>query len=252
MSSSTSQPTTVVIGPKTRYGQALAAELLERGEPVVLVARDAADVAALASVADSGATVVDASTADLTAETAKVAGSAGSVRLAIGALGPIHPHEPAVAADAACVTRDLELVRAVLATGLPTHVVLISTILTLAPGDERRYYGGWKGVVEQQVAHLVDQTRDARLSVLYPGRLFYAPGSAIWKRMHATYRRLVSVTLDLTLDRPRSRVVGIDARIWLAVRSISLALRSLTGSWTRATPPGGGQDVGGWQRHGEV
>lgn len=216
---------TVVIGAKTRFGRALV-ERVRGSEPVLVVARDAADAAALATVFSAGAPVqvLDASQGELSS-TVKASG-ASRVRLVVAALGPVHPELPAYEADAPGVSRDLGLVGQVLDAGVPVQVVLVSTILALAPGEDRRYYGGWKGVVEQQLRQLVEDRPEATLSVLFPGRLV-EPGARVWQRVHASYARLVSVTLALPTDRGVSRLVGLDTRIWLLVRSVSFGLRSL-------------------------
>lgn len=216
---------TVVLGPKTRFGQALVARV-RQSEPVLLVARDAADAAGLETMfsASGDVQVADASQGGLTS--AIKASGASQVRLVVAALGPVHPEQPAYDVDGAAVGRDLALVTQVLDAGVPVQVVLVSTILALAPGEDRRYYGGWKGVVEQQVRQLVEEHPGATLSVLFPGRLV-EPGARVWQRVHASYARLVSVTLALPSDRGVSRLVGLDTRIWLLVKSVSFALRSL-------------------------
>ena len=214
---------TVVIGPKTRFGRTLVDRLRER-EPVLLVARDAADADLLRSTVAAGVPVADGSLGEL--GSAIKATGATQVRLVVAALGPVHPEQPSYDVDGPAVTRDLGLVGEVLDTGLPVQVVLVSTILALAPGEDRRYYAGWKGVVEQQVRQLVDERPAASLSVLYPGRLV-EPGARVWQRVHASYARLVAVTLALPTDRGVSRLVGLDTRIWLFLRSVSFAARSL-------------------------
>lgn len=214
---STGSTLTVVLGPKTRFGRALVDRL--GGEPLVLVARDDADAAELRGLFAGVTVATGAELAD-----AVRASGADRVRLVVAALGPVHPVAPAYDADAAGVARDLGLVRDILAGTLPVHVVLVSTILALAPGEDRRYYGGWKGVVEQQLRQLAEDRQAAgtatSLSVLYPGRLTLS-GSGL----HASYSRLVDAALRIR--EGQSRIVGLDTRIWLLVRSISFALRSL-------------------------
>lgn len=216
---------TVVLGAKTRFGRALVQRVRE-DQPILLVARDGADAGTLHDSFDAAGQVqvVDGSRGEL-ASAIKGTG-ATQVRLVIAALGPVHPEQPDYDADSPAVGRDLGLVGQVLDAGVPVQVVLVSTILALAPGEDRRYYGGWKALVEQQVRQLVDEHPAATLSVLYPGRLV-EPGARVWQRVHASYARLVSVTLALPADRGGSRLVGLDTRIWLWVRSVSFGLRSL-------------------------
>lgn len=229
--------TTVLIGPKTRLAREIVA--LAGGEPVLAVARDADDAAALPTHPGlDGVTVVDGAAGDLTARVGDL--GSGPVRLVITALGPLHPETPQTSYDAASVVRDLEFVRQVIATDRPTQVVYVSTILALAPGDDRRYYGGWKGIIEEQVQQFVDDRNaaggHATMSVLYPGRLLDAADRKGRLRLHTSYARLARVTLAAAGDTPSGRPVGIDSRFWLCVRSISFALRSLKPATRRSVP----------------
>lgn len=229
----------VLIGPKTRLGREVVAQL--GGEVLIAVARDAADAAVVAGLPGlDPSRVVDAASGQL-AERVAALGS-GPVRLVVAALGPVHPEAPRTSYDAAGVVRDLAFVEQVLAAGRPVRIVLVSTILALAPGADRRYYGGWKALVEQQLQQLVDEcTRaggQATLSVLYPGRLLDAAQRRGRLRLHTSYQSLARRALATgSSDRAVERTVGIDSRIWFAVRSISLALRSLTPSTRRSVPP---------------
>lgn len=230
---------TVLIGPKTRLGREVVAQLA--AEPLIAIARDAADAAVVAGLPGlDPSRVVDAASGQL-AERVAALGS-GPVRLVVAALGPVHPETPRTSYDAAGVVRDLAFVEQVLAAGRPVRIVLVSTILALAPGADRRYYGGWKALVEQQLQQLVDAcTRaggEASLSVLYPGRLLDAAERRGRLRLHTSYQSLAHRALATGgSDRAVERTVGIDSRIWFLVRSISLALRSLTPSTRRSVPP---------------
>lgn len=228
--------TTVLFGPKTRVGRAVVERLRGTGEDVVLVARGAADASALASATGDGVRVVDGGRDDLGA----AVGGTDRLRIVVAALGPVHPETPDVAADAAGVVRDLALIEQVLDTGARTQVVLVSTILALAPKQERRYYGGWKSLVEQQLDHLVGLRGDrCTMSVLHPGRL-----SSRQHRTKASFDRVAEVALSLDPDRSVSKLVGRDTRIWLLLRSISLAGRSLLGSWGRSATSARSADSG--------
>jgi len=224
---------TVILGPKTRLGRAVADRLRSGGETVLLVARDAADADALGGVGE----VVDA---EDVAERVAATG-AGSVRLVVAALGPVQAPGlvPDLAGESPRVLRDLAVVEQVLGSGLPVHVVLVSSVIALAPGEDRRYYGGWKNLLEEQLDQRVADHPGCGLSVLYPGRLVESHRKST-QRVHTTYARLAEAVLALDPARPRSRVVGIDSRIWLVVRSISLCTRSLASSWGRTRPSSGG------------
>jgi hypothetical protein len=243
---------TVLIGPRTRLGREVLRQV--DGQPALAVARHADDAALVGVLPELGAAaVVDGSSEDLRARVADL--GTGPVRLVVTALGPVHPQTPATAQDVPSVLRDLAYVEQVLDAGRPVRVVLVSTVLALAPGEDRRYYGGWKAVVEQQLQQLVDDRRaaggDASLSVVYPGRLLDAAERRGRLRLHTSYARLAEIVLTKAVTAPSGRPVGIDSRFWLLVSSISLALRSLTPSTRRSIPPAPSIGVNGSRLSGE-
>ena len=217
--------TTVVLGPKTRLGSTLLANA-GPDAAVYAVARDDLDRTELAS---SGATVIDAhSSGPLMHDTRP-----SSLRIHVCALGPVHPESARPEDDASFVERDLDIVARLLgeAEGREAHVVLVSSILALAPAADRAYYAGWKNVVEEKLASIVAAHPGGRLSVLYPGRLMTAEErTRPWHRMHTTFERLATLMNDVSEGPARSRTVGLDARIWLMTRSASLVVTSLSGS----------------------
>jgi len=216
---------TVVTGPKTRLGQALIASAPSAGATYA-VARGEVD---LATLDRSAATVVDGS-----APTPLLDGvEAEAVRLHVCALGPVHTWTLDPDNDAAHVERDLDVVARLLdeAGDRPTHVVHVSSILALAPGADRTYYGGWKNLVEGRLAMLVDAHPRAELTVLYPGRLMAASERRRpWHLSHTTYDRLARLMHDVSAGPARSRIVGLDARAWLLARSLSLTATTLSGT----------------------
>jgi hypothetical protein len=216
---------TMVLGPKTRLGAALLADSTPE-RPVYAVARDTQDRADLAS---TGVPMVGAGTAG------PLLGGIlpTAARIHVCALGPVHPETAKPDQDAADVARDLGLVARLLdeLVGSDVHVVLVSSVLALAPGADRAYYAGWKNLVEEELAHLVDQHPSARLSVLYPGRLLAATERRRpWHRMHTTFERLAALMQRMGDGPGRSRIVGLDARTWLMARSASLLATVLSGS----------------------
>ncbi|MCX6408093.1 MAG: hypothetical protein NTV28_14345 [Propionibacteriales bacterium] len=211
----------VLVGPRTRVGRSLLA--LREG-PVLAVSRDAADTAAL-----QGADVLDVAGDDVDARLA----GAPAVDVAVCALGPVHPGVPDHDRDVAGLRRDLGLLRRVLgaADGRPVRIVLVSSVVALAPTPDRRYYGGAKSLVEQLLLELVAAHPHARLDVLYPGRLLAAgERTRPWHRLHARFDRVAAlVEQALRSSQPvgRRRVVGLDARLWLLVRSLSLVVQAV-------------------------
>lgn len=228
--------TTVLIGPRTRLGLELAKQV--KGQ-VLAVARDADDARSIRALAPlAGVEVADGSAGELTP---RLAAGEGPVHLVVAALGPVHPGRPRASYDGPTVLRDLGFVEQVLAAGRPTRIIHVSTVLALAPAEDRRYYGGWKDVVEQQLQQLADDRctagGDATLSVLYPGRLLDASERRGLLRLHTSYAQLARVVVTTTAGPPVERAVGIDTRIWLLKTSISFALRSLRLRSRRSSTP---------------
>ncbi len=211
--------TSVVLGPKTRLGQEIIAQAVARGEDVVAVARDERDAAALEG---SGAqVVVGPSAADF----------AASSVIYVCALGPVHTTDPVDhVATSAAVERDLAVIEKILAASSKVRVVLVSTVIAVAPGADRRFYGGWKCLVEQELLDRV-VAGGAELSVVYPGRLMAdADMRRPWHRLHTRYFRLAQIVVKAGAGSPTSRVVGVDARMWLMKRAFAVLFSSLTGS----------------------
>lgn len=228
---------TVVFGARTRLGRAVL-DGIPRSAPVLLIARDPArhpsDSAELETLARgrSGTRVVGMAELSTLALPAGVDG----LRVVIAALGPIHPTDADAASpfteDAARVEAEIHALTRVLAAaraaGVAVSVVFVSTVLALAPGRRRRYYGGWKSLMEQLVEEAVERSSDGTLSVIHPGRIRTDESPLRpWQRVHASYARVAASVLAASSGPPQRRLVGVDARIWLVVRSISFALASL-------------------------
>lgn len=213
--------TAIVIGPRTRAGQAVVDRSVARGDDVFVVARHDADAEALAG---GEATILRVDQdVDLLGE------GTGPVRILVCALGPVHPEEARAADDTAAFLRDLGFIERLLAaiSGRPASIVLISTVIALAPGEDHRYYGGWKCLVEQQLGRSIDLLAPrASFSVVYPGRLADGSGRLV-PGLHATHRRLAATVDGLADGCSRSRIVGADARLWMAARGLRLLIGSL-------------------------
>lgn len=209
--------TTIVVGPRTRAGQAVVERATSRGGDVFVLARHSADVAAL-----SGGTA----TVLRVGQDVDLLGEAdGPVRIVVCALGPVHPDEARAEADAQAFLRDLGAIERLLAatSRRQVGVVLISSVIALAPGPDRRYYGGYKALVEQQLGETIARTSpQATLSVVYPGRLVDGPARRVLPGLHLTYRRLASTIDSLAAGPARARVAGFDARLWLFANGLRL------------------------------
>jgi hypothetical protein len=217
-SSSTAATPLVLVGPRTRLGRRLAEQ---HTGPVLPVSRGADDDADLS---------LPALAVDGSGVAAALVG-APAVELALCALGPVHPGPVDLERDAASVRRDLDFVAAVLsaADGRPVRVVLVSSVVALAPGPDRRYYGGAKAQVEQMLVSLLADHPAASLDVLYPGRIVDVDErTRPWHRLHADFARVAAlVQKALHVGSARRRVVGLDARLWLGARALSLVVSGL-------------------------
>lgn len=160
----------------------------------------------------------------------------GDVRVYVCALGPPHPDLPRTGLDADGVVAGLHSVEKVLEVnaGGTTHVVLVSSVLALTSSADRRYYAGWKQIVEQELVRVVGEHAGARLSVLYPGRLIGPTGRRRpWQLLHTTYDRLAGLVVRSGDESAKSRVVGLDARAMLVARGLSAAISAVSGKAPR-------------------
>lgn len=218
--------TTIVVGPRTRAGRAVVARAVQAGDDVFVLARHADDSAAL-SGGDGTVLRIDEGSDLLGLE---VFGSGGgAVRIVVCALGPVHPDAVRSSVDARHLQRDLGAIGQLLAAASSREVgvVLISSIIALAPGPERRYYGGFKCLVEQELAGLVARhSPQATFSVVYPGRIVDGPARRLLPGLHTTYRGLAAA-VDTLGQSSRARISGIDARLWLVVNSARLLLTAV-------------------------
>lgn len=148
------------------------------------------------------------------------------------AFGVIHPGV-AASADLQKTGADYAALKRILRkySDLPIHLVLISSVLALCPRPGREYYAGWKNVVEGFMRHRADKHRTVRLSVFYPGRLVEATTlGRPTAFLHTSYQKMAEhVVSAVQQNRCRDLVVGLDARLWLALRSLGLVWSALTG-----------------------
>ena len=141
------------------------------------------------------------------------------------ALGPVHTGAPRTDRDLESGFADLDFLQTLLAlyAPQPVHVVYLSSVLALAPRRSRRYYAGWKLLVEGALDAWVARSKGASLSVVYPGRLVEKGG--LRQRVHTPYSRAAELVAKMVLARRvcRRRVVGWDSRILLFLRGLTLS-----------------------------
>ncbi len=211
----------VVVGPRTRLGRELVARARARGETVVVIARHDRDVAALEQEygADPGVRIRLAGDADRDA----------AARIWICALGPVQSEDRV---DPSAVEQELADLAGLVTPG--AHVVLVSTVLVLAPTPDRRYYAGWKSLVEARVRTIATE-RHAHVSVLHPGRLVDRNAQkSLSDFVHTPYPKLAGLVEGCNSTGPLVRTVGLDARMWLLFRGARVASVALTGRPGRA------------------
>ena len=174
----------------------------------------------------------------------------GCITVLLCAFSVIHPVTPDWSSHCEATRRDIEILARLLQKfrGQVIKLVFISSVLAispatcgqgLAPGTgpgvnqlpQRTYYVGFKCLAEAMITDLLTNQEGASLSVLYPGRLvsqksLLSPLSFL----HTTYRRfaqrLVRIANSCT---PHREIVGLDARILLALKALGLLIRAVFG-----------------------
>lgn len=219
-----STPVHVVIGPRTQLGAALLKRL--EGQDVVAVARHERDEQALTEVA--GARVAQAADASVA-----VAGEADLV-LHVCALGPIHPEAPRPD-DAERFAAELATIDAIVAaTTGSVRIVFVSSVIALAPTPDRRLYGGWKNLAEEHLDRIaLHHGSRVTVSVVYPGRIVDpSQRSGLSDRISSTFEKVARRLLAEASRKPRRAVVGTDAKVWSALRAMSLVVHVVRPSRT--------------------
>lgn len=213
---------TIVVGAKTRLGAAVVSLLEAHDEPFSLLARHAEDARVLYQ-RHPGATVLQVG------PDAHVA--ATDIRLLVCALGPAHPASPDLPAASASLASELVMLQQLLSRACGrVHAVLVSSAVALVPTRDRCYYGGFKNLAESGLAQVLRSCPDARLSVIYPGRLVGDDGGRIRGWLGTRYASLARTLLTTAAQSDsRHRLIGVDARMWMALRLLGLLLVSIRG-----------------------
>lgn len=219
-----SAPVHVVIGPRTQLGAALLAKL--EGQDVVAVARHDRDAQALTDVA--GARVAFA------ADAPGVLAADADLVIHVCALGPIHPEDPRPD-DADRFEAELAAIEAlVAATSGAVRIVFVSSVIALAPTPDRRLYGGWKNLAEERLDRIaLRHGARVTVSVAYPGRIINrSERSGLSDRLSSTFEKVAHRLLSEASRGPRRVIVGIDAKVWSALRAMSLVVHVVRPSGT--------------------
>ena len=224
-----SAPVHVVIGPRTQLGAALLKQL--EGQDALAVARHERDAQALSDL--GGARVALAADAP-----DALAGDADLV-IHVCALGPIHPEDPRPD-DAARFEAELATIEAlVAATSGSVRIVFVSSVIALAPTPDRRLYGGWKNLAEEHLDRIaLRHGSRVTVSVAYPGRIVDpSERSGLSDRLSSSFAKVARRLLSEASRGPRRVIVGIDAKVWSALRAMSLVVHVVRPSGTPILTP---------------
>lgn len=149
------------------------------------------------------------------------------------ALGMIHPGESHFDAESGNALRDIRVLEQVAHAyaAVPLRIVMVSSVVALAPPRARTTYGGWKSLLEGAVESAARDAPRTSLAVIYPGRLverrqIRRPGSLV----ATSYLNLATMLMGATTrDDDTREIHGVDARLWLAARGSALALQAARG-----------------------
>lgn len=210
----------LIVGGKTRLARALFAAALASGREAFVVHAGADERTALL---------------DLYPASALLEASQGIERptlcIFVCALGLTHPERPDLPRHADRLHRDAALLLALVqsqAAGI--HVLLVSTVIALAPPRDRCHYAGFKNLAESVVAAQLQGVEGAMLSVFYPGRLVDRPSAAGMSARLATPHEVLAQKMLRTAagGRPAQCIVGIDARLWLFFHAARMLIQSVS------------------------
>ena len=208
----------VLFGPRTRLAQSVLADDWVRGQSLICVARTPVEAEWIRGACPSSEILLGWNPAGIRWV------NGGPAGVLMCAAGVIHPGLECLETDHRAVLRDLGILEAIVRSqaGESVHVVFMSSVLALGRSPGRGYYAGWKAIMEGAVAGIVANAPRALLSILYPGRLMEERSIARPMSFLSTqYRRAAQAMIQAARSTsPRRAVLGLDARLWLAVRGL--------------------------------
>ena len=212
----------VIVGALTRLASALLARPELRQGDKLLVARDGRDADRLSSryPATAGFRIWQAGQ--------RFPLAPKTVTVVCCAIGLAHPARPRFPEDHRSLELECEALRQIVLACRDSdlRMLLVSSVIAMAPPRRRAYYGGQRSVAEGISAALLRTHPRAGLSVIFAGRLAESRSGplSLWSTSYADLARIMAV--DLERGRPVDRIVGLDARLWLLKRSAILALKA--------------------------
>lgn len=213
----------ILFGAKTRLAQAILALPWARGQKWVLVARDPGEAAALGRAHPASRVLCAGHPWEAPPDPPEAVVVLGC------ALGPIHKDARSWDADLEAAHRDLDVVAGLLGLypGVPLRIVFLSSVLSLAPRPERRYYAGWKCLLEGALRAMIAGRAGSSLCVVYPGRC--VDRSAWASGLYTTYAVLARRVVAAAEGSSGAFITGVDARSWLVLQRIRKACAAMVG-----------------------
>lgn len=208
---------TLIFGPRTRLARSLIHEMELGADSTFLVAWSEDESGRLKTAHPDNPVYQAWQNGSLPPELTQLV-------IFICALGPVHPGLPNPGVDTLRATRDFQILERILDEhrhGL-IHIVFVSSIVALFPRRARAYYAGWKSMVEGVLQTLSTSHPRCFLTILYPGRLIeQRDGKRPLSFFYTTYRALAKEMVKIKgPQKPFKRIIGIDARLWLAIQAI--------------------------------
>jgi hypothetical protein len=217
----------VIFGPRTRLAQAVLAHDWVRGQSPLCVARTPVEAEWIRTGYPAAEILPGWN------QTAPPRVEREPMGVLVCAAGVIHPGPACLTADHRAAARDLAILETIAQaqSGDRMHVVFVSSVLALGRSPGRGYYAGWKALMEGAIAKIVERAPSACLSIVYPGRLVERRSVARPMSFLSTpYRHAAEVMIRTARSAaPRRAILGLDARLWLAVRGLVIWRDALVG-----------------------
>ncbi len=208
----------IIFGPKTKLGREIALNLLGKKEEVLLVARDDNDM------------IMEKNRKHVITAPEQVAKKFNRANIFICAFSKIHPEIPNYPKDINDLLSDGDRLFDYLnhlKPGMDLSIIYISSVLEVGARRENRYYQGLKNISNSIIASYCDKN-NIKYTSLLPGRLVDGSRSIFYLNfLHTTYSILAKRCIKLINKKPASRfkVIGLDARIYLVMLSLSIIFK---------------------------
>jgi hypothetical protein len=208
----------IIFGPKTKLGREIALNLLGKKEEVLLVAREDDDV------------TIKKNSRHVITTPEQVAKKFNRANIFICAFSKIHPEIPNYPKDINDLLSDGDRLFGYLdhlKPNMDLSIVYISSVLEVGARRENSYYQGLKNISNSIIASYCDKN-NIKYTSLLPGRLVDGSRSIFYLNfLHTTYAVLAKKCIELINKKPANKfkVIGLDARIYLVILSVSIIFK---------------------------